>query len=82
MHDSPEVGDHQMTYDELNTDANRLAHALLDEQEESKETVALILKQGPKAIVSMHKSKQTFRTGKGGGILEAIFLSFLVYQKK
>ena len=37
MPGSPEVGDHQMTYDELNTDANRLAHALLDEQGEGGE---------------------------------------------
>jgi non-ribosomal peptide synthetase component F len=82
MPGSPEVGDHQMTYDELNTDANRLAHALLDERGEGEETVALFLRQGPKAIASMHNSKQTFKARKGGGILEAISLSFLVYQKK
>jgi len=71
-----------MTYDELNTDANRLAHALLDERGEGEEMIALIIKQRSKAIASMHNSKETLRARKGGGILEAISLSFLVYQKK
>ena len=47
------AGDHQMMYDELNTNANRLAHALLDERGGGEGTIALLLKQGPKAIASI-----------------------------
>ena len=45
--------DHQLTYDELNAAANRIAHAILADRGERHEHVALIFRQGAMAVAAI-----------------------------
>lgn len=45
--------DHQMTYDELNRAANRVAHGILAQWGEGQEPLALLLEKGPPLIIGI-----------------------------